>query len=280
MPVAERPQAPAFLVIGSQRAGTTWLHEYLASLGSVGLPQGVKETFFFDRQFERGPGWYLGHFSGAAQPRGEIAPTYLHSLEAPARVRETLGTVKLACLLRDPAERSFSLYLHEQRKGRIEGGFWEAVRQQPEIVESSYYGRHLDRWLQFFAPENLRIFFQEDLDRDPEAFVREFCGFIGIDAGPVPEMLRARVNEGSVPTNRKLAKLGSRSADLLRRAGLYSAVNLAKRAGLKQIFFGREGNNLPRLGTGDRERLVGMFRRDIELVERLSGRALPGWKQA
>jgi len=37
-----------FVIIGSQKAGTTWIYEYLKTLPGVCFPAKVKETFFFD----------------------------------------------------------------------------------------------------------------------------------------------------------------------------------------------------------------------------------------
>jgi hypothetical protein len=45
---------PDAMVIGPMKAGTTWLYSYLISRGDVCLPEGVKETFFFDRRFNKG----------------------------------------------------------------------------------------------------------------------------------------------------------------------------------------------------------------------------------
>ena len=68
---------PSFFAVGPPRTGTTWLHARLEQ--EVSLP-GVKETRFFDRNFEKGWGWYRAQFdSGHAHDMaGEIAPTYFY----------------------------------------------------------------------------------------------------------------------------------------------------------------------------------------------------------
>ena len=45
---------PNFLVIGAQRAGTTLLHQLLATHPEVYVPFQRKELHYFDRYFERG----------------------------------------------------------------------------------------------------------------------------------------------------------------------------------------------------------------------------------
>lgn len=56
-----------FIGIGPMRAGTSWLHHALSLHPGVSLPR-EKETFYFDRYFERGPAWYAAHFD-AENPR-------------------------------------------------------------------------------------------------------------------------------------------------------------------------------------------------------------------
>src|ERR1700686_2590742 len=52
---------PDFLVIGTQRGGTTSLYNYLQTHPCI-EPSSTKEIHFFDRRFHRGLGWYRGHF--------------------------------------------------------------------------------------------------------------------------------------------------------------------------------------------------------------------------
>ena len=49
---------PTFLVIGAQRAGTTWLHLVLQSHPHIYMPKRRKEVHFFDWYYDRGVGWY------------------------------------------------------------------------------------------------------------------------------------------------------------------------------------------------------------------------------
>ncbi len=42
-----------FIIIGPQKAGTTWIYEYLKTLPGVCVPVKVKETFFFDKYYHK-----------------------------------------------------------------------------------------------------------------------------------------------------------------------------------------------------------------------------------
>src|SRR5687767_13691009 len=132
-----------FVCIGPQRAGTTWLYECMRNHPCLLVPSSVKETYFFDRHYQRGFDWYWGHFAsrhGAIY--GEIAPTYLTSTEAHSRIHGHNANCRILAVLRDPVERAYSLFLHERRKGRVSGSFLEAIRSHPNILEGSRYARH------------------------------------------------------------------------------------------------------------------------------------------
>ena len=74
-----------FVAVGPFKTGTSWIYNYLINYQQVALPTTVKETFFFDRQFDRGLDWYYSHFELLGEkPKkvGEIAPSYFPFQEA------------------------------------------------------------------------------------------------------------------------------------------------------------------------------------------------------
>ncbi|MEZ5066079.1 MAG: sulfotransferase domain-containing protein [bacterium] len=270
---------PGALVVGPQKAGTTWIHEYLAWRGDVTLPHQVKETFFFDRHWSRGLPWYAGHFRGEAEPAIEVAPTYFHEPQVDERVVASLGRIPIVVTLRDPVKRTSSLWVHMRRYGMTDLPFREALDRHPELLDSSRYATHLEKWRNAVGPENVDVLFLEDLKRDPNTWAAGVCRILGLEPRDVPEELRRPVNEASVPTSHHLARLGWRVSMGLRSLGLHAPVEAAKRLGLKSVFFGRPGDRpLPSPDPADlayvRERLLP----EIERTERLLGVDLSRWK--
>ena len=53
---------PDFLVIGTQRGGTTSLYRYLQQHPCVVPAVLNKGIHYFDTNFDRGPSWYRSHF--------------------------------------------------------------------------------------------------------------------------------------------------------------------------------------------------------------------------
>ena len=100
---------PFALLIGPQRAGTTWVDRYLRSREDICLPDQVKEIFFFDRNYDRGLDFYKSHFKPDKNHRliMEITATAFDHPQAPQRIYDTFGkNIRLICPLRHPVIRS------------------------------------------------------------------------------------------------------------------------------------------------------------------------------
>lgn len=153
-----------FLIIGAPKAGTTSLFEYMRVHPQIHMPS-EKEIYFFnmDRNYRRGPDWYLSTVSRGAPPGsicGEATTEYMsgvpyqdltgrdqqdvarsegdrrRTLEEviPRRIKQTLPNVKLICVLRDPVKRAYSHY-RMMALGRAESrSFEEAI---DELIEPS-----------------------------------------------------------------------------------------------------------------------------------------------
>ncbi|ETW93779.1 MAG: hypothetical protein ETSY1_37760 [Candidatus Entotheonella factor] len=125
---------PNFLVIGAGGSGTTAIYEYLRQHPQIYLtPQ--KETNFFGYEGQTltfcGPGdhelvnessithldAYQAQFDGITGEIaiGEVCPLYIFSASAPDCIRHYVPDVKLIAMLRHPADRAYTNYLHMLR---------------------------------------------------------------------------------------------------------------------------------------------------------------------
>src|SRR5690554_3991052 len=105
-----------FIGVGPMRAGTTWLHHALSQHPEIVLPR-EKETFYFDRYFDRGEAWYAAHFEerlGSAL-YGEIGASYFSSDAARERIYASSPGALIIVSVREPAERAFSSFIHLTR---------------------------------------------------------------------------------------------------------------------------------------------------------------------
>src|SRR5690606_25050973 len=99
---------PDFVIAGSWKSATSWLHDPLSVLPEIWMPAHTKELYFFDRYFDRGVEWYASYFSEAPRDRkvGEASPSYMIHPAASQRIRATNPTAKLVFSLRSPVDRA------------------------------------------------------------------------------------------------------------------------------------------------------------------------------
>jgi hypothetical protein len=57
----------SFLIIGAQKAGTTWLHTLLRKCSQLALPNSTKELHFWDWHYRNGFDWYVQQFNHSRQ---------------------------------------------------------------------------------------------------------------------------------------------------------------------------------------------------------------------
>jgi hypothetical protein len=271
---------PFAFAMGPQRSGTSWLDRYLRSRGDVCMPSDVKEVFFFDRHYERGLNFYQSHFKPVRNHRlvMEISTTSFDAAGAPRRLWEIFGRdVRLLCPLRHPMTRSYSLYRHYMRYGLVSGGLKEACQQNPQILSSSYYSRHLEDWLYQFGDKAIHFVFQEDMEDNLGVFVTGVCNALQIPIMLPSRNVSQKYNSMAAAPFPALARAAQKGATWLRRRQLYPVINAAKALGLKPLVFGTEKPDIAiPIPDNDvnwlNERLSG----EIERLERLIG-PIPQW---
>lgn len=226
---------PTFLLLGAQRAGTTWIHESLAQLPQVTVPRHTKEVHFFDRHYSRGTDWYRSFFhqsfsSSSGLAVGESTPSYLFDPRVPARICGTIPGARLVAVLRNPIDRAYSHYgLHVRRYGE-HGSFRRFLSKCPEAVARGLYADQLERYLALFSREQLLVVKFEDLVRDPFGGLAAIAHHIGaglVDLERVSPPFRNR--SGHSALNPRFAALAGQTAQGLRSLGCHRLVDVVKR---------------------------------------------------
>jgi hypothetical protein len=221
---------PNFLLIGPDKAGSTWLYEFLKWHPQTFVPD-VKELFFFDRYWHRGPAWYLRQFAGAEPHhlvRADISHDYLYSKAAPHRVRQFLGAPDCLVVVRDPAARAYSAYRYMQKQGRVSMklSFAEAVAAVPELLDHGRYDRHVPRWES--AGLRVRLVDFDLLASDPPRFAAEILEPYRVDVPTLPPELVEQVLPAQVPRRPLVAATAWRMGRFARSMRLERLVSAAK----------------------------------------------------
>lgn len=193
---------PNFLVIGAQKAGTTWLRSLLRDHPGVYMPGRELHFFNKDRNFARGREWYAQQFAAAddGQLIGEKTPNYLWTNVPPEgsdasnshlRIAETCPDAKLIAILRNPVDRAISAYNHHLCRGRLPPhvsmervlfGDHQALCRRHGILSMGMYDRQIKDYLTVFDRDQLLVLiFEEDVVKNPEGGLKKTCSFLGLD---------------------------------------------------------------------------------------------------
>lgn len=216
---------PTFLVLGAQRAGTTWLDRELRSHPQVYLPTRRKEVHFFDRYHDRGATWYRSFFppENAAhdfRAIGEITPRYLFDPEAPARIHTMLPNARFVAILRDPVERAYSQYGLAVRDAAEHRPFAEYLKVNPEILERGFYSQQLERYRALFPSDRLLVLIFERAVPDPSNARRQLAEFLEIDPAGFTSGPALVANPSYRPRFPRLRAMAVRSSDRLQAMDL------------------------------------------------------------
>jgi hypothetical protein len=127
---------PDFIIIGTQKGGTTFLFKLLSNHPYVRLPF-RKEIEYFDIHFEKGINWYRSQFPIRKSNiiTGESTPHYMSHPHVPKRIVEVIPHVKLIVILINPVDRAYSHYQHNVRMKRESLAFDDAIAIENERLQ-------------------------------------------------------------------------------------------------------------------------------------------------
>jgi hypothetical protein len=205
---------PNFLVIGAQKAGTTWLASQLWHHPDVFMLR--PEIHFFDRasNYEKGPGWYERHFEAARGKRaiGEKSPEYMwvggkgpgHLASVHRNVHATMPDARLIAILRNPVERAISQLNHlirvqhvaplERIDDLLVGGRQHLVADSG-VLDRGRYVHQLAAYRELFDPRQMLVLiYEEDVREQPREGLAKVCHFLGIDPSFEFPTLKERLN--------------------------------------------------------------------------------------
>ncbi len=204
---------PDFLIIGTQRGGTSSLYKYLGQHPMV-RPSLRKETEYFSSKFANGEDWYRAHFPIGRSPElanggrkrlaFEADPDYLLDPRAAQRAYDLVPEAKIVVLLREPGTRAISHHAHNVRLGLENLSLREALEGEDERLDGElermlndpaypgkpfqkysyatrgFYAEQLKRWLDLFPIESFYAAKSEDLFSQTNKVYADLIGFLGL----------------------------------------------------------------------------------------------------
>lgn len=135
---------PDFLIIGTQKGGTTSLAHYLSQHSNVFISD-IKELHYFNQQVDRPLKEYKHHFPLNISKTfnrnlicGEATPDYMIYPQFASILKKTIPHIKIIVLLKNPAERAFSHYKHNLMMKREWLSFEEALEIEDKRIDQKY----------------------------------------------------------------------------------------------------------------------------------------------
>lgn len=178
---------PSFIIIGTPKSGTTYLHDLLSQHPQL-VPSRIKEPHYFDQHYRKGETYYKAMFPKTSDQRMayEASVNYFYSAHAAKRIKHDLPNCKIILLLRDPVERTFS-HFHMNKKDLKTKSFSELIEAENfenkryGFVEKSKYSLYLPIWNELFSAEEFLILKSIDLFNEPEPLLRRITQFLVIE---------------------------------------------------------------------------------------------------
>jgi acetyltransferase-like isoleucine patch superfamily enzyme len=202
---------PDFLVLGAQKAGSTWVYDCLKQHPDVFMPKAVELLYFnkpnyadlklrnaYAAHFDRADGFARigektpGYFWSTDRERSLTQPPAGHNADVPNAVRDVLGgDVDFIVSLRHPVWRAISAFSHHAKRDRIDPKkTLQEVAHQLGILDIGFYGAHLDSWFKTVDPACFEVLiFEDDIVADPLAGFRKLCRFLKVDEDVRPACL-------------------------------------------------------------------------------------------
>jgi len=283
---------PDFMVVGTQKAGTTWLFECLNEHPGVFVPE-LKEVHYFCppegcrvSRAAKGEAWYRDLYATAPKGSvcGDMTTDYMYLPGVAEALHRFNPDLKIVFLLRDPVERAYSQYWMRRRQTPGMEDFKSHLDTHRNLIERGLYHRQIAKYLEFFPREQCRIWIYEEMTADPTAFFAELCRFIGVDGSFRPKSLFQRIAETKV--------LDPRIGSLFYRVGS-PIINLPvilpiwrylrRNTRIKEVMFGTPrdngtGSSYQPLSREERNDVEQLFADENRQLFALLGRDISAWR--
>jgi hypothetical protein len=284
----ERDRKVDFIGIGAQKSATSWIAKCLSVHPEVFVAD-CKETHFFsdDEKYSKGINHYREYFIDSNKKRfvGEYSTSYLTSRKAAERIRLYSPNIKLIVCLRNPVDRAFSHYRHLKFKSDSKiadnGNLGDTIKRHPDIIENGMYGKSLGHYFKLFPVNNILVLLYEEIQQDPQDFIKRVYKFIGVDSRFTPSVLNARYNTSDARASVYFKKANKAYFALKKNMFGRSLIGSLRRLGVNAVIvdsiLGRKANEM-KISEGDRHFIYDIYRDDINELSSLLGIDFDSWK--
>lgn len=288
---------PTFINVGPGRCGTSWLHQAFRSHPDIAMAS-IKETEFFNTNFEKGNSWYEAKFPSTTYGAiGEISNNYYLDPVVARRISQYDPSIRIIFNLRRPLSLLKSMYGFAERRGlsmsggredleipigRIMGSGYESRYKSGELVgtdtptlfEAALLSRFINQYVDTFPADKVHFFLLERMKSDPAAELSALYRFLEVDDTFIPPSSSDRINDALIPQSKVVARAASSAAFTLRRLGADRLLTaLHDSTAIKNVLFKKRESsevNLP-ISKADHQVLLDEEQRICDLVPGVRG---------
>lgn len=290
---------PAFIIGGAAKSGTTSLSRYLNQHPGIFIPE-IEPNFFtyahhkpayeiINHDFIYDSEKYTQLLKACSKMEekfmvGEKSVSYLYKyycnqvIENIFKFYRNPQELKWIFILRNPAERAFSQYIHNlnfyenltfeqavnQWEKRKSAGWIPAY----DYLGAGFYSEPLKAYLDNFT--SVRIYLFEDLTQRPLWLMNDLLNFLNVDG--FNNFTFNQYNKSLIPKNKILGK----SLKFTRKSGLLSAAKNMVPTKIKQSIK-KATHHKPVLSESLTKELAGYYSDEIIALEKLINRNLSAW---
>lgn len=225
------------ILIGAQKAGSTWVQHVLDSDCRV-CTSTDQEVKYLNRRDAPNFQHYCSLFPNCsmALASADVTPAYMSSSRALHRLenfREVYNFVpKIVVVLREPVQRAFSAYQMFLNYGKQLGEFAENLQECNGIYEESLYGKHMQRWIDAGYGDQMHVILFDDLVESPFEVLRSLSKIMCLDSPLCDSYVGHSVNTGGLDKSKALSLLRQGAGKTLRRLGMHGSIHAMKRNSL------------------------------------------------
>lgn len=283
----QKQSVPHFLIVGAQKSGTTSLADALGEHSGVFICE-PREPEYFTHSNDDVLSWadYQGLFelAGEGVLCGEASTGTMTCRESLKEIKKRIPNVKLIAVLRDPAKRAFSGFVHSVKKGYLplkdSESFFESELDvflagkecEFDWFTRSQYPQQLRPFLSEFG-DSVHVVMFEELLSQPSQVLDEVQKFLGVQ----PEGISlTKENQTLIPKSGRaesILKMGRAFVGPVR-----SRIGEKGYRRFRESILKRLGKRPPRLNSVLEQRLWNeKFFQETKELEQLLGRKIQGW---
>lgn len=220
----KQSEGSQYLVIaGTTKSASTSLHVYLSDHPDIsGLI--LKESgYWLDESYPFSMGYRYTHpelnytdcypVDQSSPVKLDVTPDYIYSKGTPQRIKDNLQHCTIYFTLREPISRLVSKFRYLKQQDRIPKKLsideysekllkqthpldYE-IPQEYRTLDQGEYARYVQRYLDTFGKEKVRVIYFEELTQSPRSIIQKICNDIEIDPSfyndyPFPIVNRTR----------------------------------------------------------------------------------------